>query len=211
MGLDPKRGLRLQRSSLPGPSQAQRGRDPVAGQREPGVRGQGDTVLHVLDSGRAARCVDAVRRGVGLRERTDDPVYDYAKRVNRYLRVIGKVLLPLVSESVVHAREERLPFGAKPFKADGHVRSVGGSPIILGWFRKPGVPDVRYLFVANRSFASVANSRLQLSRSVRGAFELDASTGRFARAAVQAAHGRRYLRPRLSPGEALLYKLRIRG
>jgi len=147
---------------------------------------------------------------VSLNGRTT-PVYDHAKRVNGYLRVVGKVLLPLVSESVVHAREERLPLGAKPFKADGHVSSVGGSPIILGRFRKPGVPDVRYLFVANRSFASVANSRLELSRSVRGVFELDASTGRFARAAVQAAHGRRYLRPRLSPGGAQLYELRIRG
>ena len=135
-------------------------------------------------------------------------LYDYAKRVNRYLRVVGKVLLPFVSESVVHTREERLPRGADPFKADGYVSSVSGSPLILGRFRKPGAPDVRYLLVVNRSFANAAKSQLTLSRSVRGVFKLDTSRDRFTKVTLQATHGNRYLGLRLSPGGAQLYQLR---
>jgi hypothetical protein len=134
-------------------------------------------------------------------------LYDYTKRVNSYLRTMGKALLPLISESVVHAREERLPWGAKPFKADGYISSVSGSPIILGRSRKPGVADARYLFVANRSSARAAKSRLTLSRSVRGVFKLDTSTGRFTKVAFQASHGRRYVMLRLSLGGARLYQL----
>ncbi len=134
-------------------------------------------------------------------------LYDYARRVNAYLRVMGKALLPLVSESVVHAREERLPKGAKPFKADGYVSAVSGSPLILGRFRKPGVPDARYLFAANRSYAKAAKSRLKLSRSVRGVYRLNTGTGRFVRISPQTADGRRYLSPKLARGEARLYRL----
>ena len=122
--------------------------------------------------------------------------------------MVGKVLLPLVSESVVHAREERLPWGADPFKADGYVSSVSGSPLILGRFRKPGAPDVRYLHVVNRSFANVAKSRLELSRSVRGVFKLDTSRDRFIKVTLQAANGHRYVGLTLSPGGAQLYQLR---
>ena len=129
-------------------------------------------------------------------------LYDYAKRV------VGKVLLPFVSESVVHTREERLPRGADPFKADGYVSSVSGSPLILGRFRKPGAPDVRYLLVVNRSFANAAKSQLTLSRSVRGVFKLDTSRDRFTKVTLQATHGNRYLGLRLSPGGAQLYQLR---
>ncbi len=136
------------------------------------------------------------------------PLYYYARRVNAYLRVMGKALLPLVSESVVHAREQRLPWGAKPFKADGYLSSVSGSPLILGRFRKPGVPDVRYVFVANRSFASVAESRLTLSRAVRGVYMLNTGTGRFVRITPRAADGRRYLGLKLARGEGRLYQLR---
>ncbi len=151
-----------------------------------------------------------IRFGEGLVSTSGRPtrLYDYARRVNAYLRVMGKALLPLVSESVVHAREERLPRGAKAFKADGYLSSVSGSPLILGRFRKPGAPDVRFLFAANRSFANLAKSRLTLSRSVRGVYKLNTGTGKFVRVALQAAGGRRYLGMKLARGEAGLYQLR---
>ena len=138
---------------------------------------------------------------------TQTTLYDYAKKVNAYLGVMGKALLPLVSESVVHAREERLPLGAKPFKADGYVSAVSGSPLILGRFLRPGVPDVRYFFVTNRSLARVAESRLALSRPIREVHKLDIETDEFVRVSPQAVDGRRYLRLKLAPGEARLYRL----
>ena len=68
--------------------------------------------------------------------------------------------------------------------------------------------DARYLFVANRSFANVAGSRLTLSRSVRGVFKLNVSTGRFTKVALQAAQEGRHLGLSLPPGGAELYQLR---
>lgn len=134
------------------------------------------------------------------------PLYDYARRTNAYLRVVGKVLLPLVSETVVHAREKRLPKGAKPFRKDGFVREVGGDPIILGRFRKAGTTD-RHLFVANRSFSNAARNRLKFSGSVKRVFELDPTTGRFTRVRLQGSPPRN-LPLRMAPGAAQLYLLR---
>jgi hypothetical protein len=135
------------------------------------------------------------------------PIYGYAKNVNAYLRVVGKELLPLVSETVVHAREKRLPLGAKPFRADTYVRSVSGTPIILGRFRKPGLPDARYLLVANRSPSKVAKSRLTFSKRVRRVFRLDIGTGRYVRVALRGTP-KRELPLSLAPGSARLYMLR---
>ena len=65
--------------------------------------------------------------------------------------MMGKALLQRASESVLHAEKRRLLWGAKPFKAIGYSSSVSCSPVIPGRYRNPSLPDVRYLFVANRS------------------------------------------------------------
>lgn len=145
---------------------------------------------------------EAMISGAGQRT----PLYDYARRTNAYLGVVGKALLPLVSETVVHARERRLPKGAKPFRKDGYVREVGGEPIILSRFRKAGSTD-RHLFVANRSFSNAARSRLKFSGSVKRVFKLDPTTGRFVRARLQGSPPRN-LPLRIAPGAARLYLLR---
>lgn len=108
------------------------------------------------------------------------PLYDYAKRVNSYLKVVGKALLPLTSESVVHANEDPLPLGARAFpeNGDGYVKSVSGSPVILGSFSNPTGGTERYLLVANRSFSDQAIlTKLTLDGSVSKVSELDSSTG----------------------------------
>ena len=131
------------------------------------------------------------------------PLYNYAKRANNYLRVVGKVLLPLTSDSVVHANEEPLPHGATAFKADRYVRSTSGSPVILGKFRKPAGGTDRYLLAANCSFAKEAKTKITLSDSVRKVFKLDSQTGTFASVAQQGT-----LKLRIAPGGARLYLLR---
>ena len=131
------------------------------------------------------------------------PLYNYAKRANNYLRVVGKVLLPLTSDSVAHANEEPLPHGATAFKADRYVRSTSGSPVILGKFRKPTGGTDRYLLAANRSFAKEAKTKITLSGSVRKVFKLDSQTGTFASVAQQGT-----LKLRIAPGGARLYLLR---
>ena len=131
------------------------------------------------------------------------PLYNYARRANNYLRVVGKVLLPLTSDSVVHANEEPLPHGATAFKADRYVRSTSGSPVILGKFRKPTGGTDRYLLAANRSFAKEAKTKITLSGSVRRVFKLDSQTGTFASVAQQGT-----LKLRIAPGGARLYLLR---
>ena len=103
--------------------------------------------------------------------------YGYATRVNAYLRVIGGVLKPLVSESVAHARVKRLPRGAAAFKPDGYVRAVSGSPVILSRFRSPSGGTERHLLVVNRSSAKQANTQVTLSDAVTEVSEIDRETG----------------------------------
>ncbi|MBA3388275.1 MAG: hypothetical protein M3397_11585 [Actinomycetota bacterium] len=85
----------------------------MAGQRQPGIRGEGHSVLHLLDPDYAAR--RPIRFGQALISSTGQraPLYGAAARVNNYLQVIGKKLLPLVSESVVHADEKNPPRGTR--------------------------------------------------------------------------------------------------
>jgi hypothetical protein len=131
------------------------------------------------------------------------PLYAYAKRANDRLKVIGKVLLPLTSESVVHANENLLPKGAKAFKADGYIKSVSGSSVILGRFRDPAGGTKRYLLVTNRSFANAAQTRLRLSDSVSKVLQLDSQTGTFVPVAQQGS-----ILLSIAPGDARLYLLR---
>jgi len=131
------------------------------------------------------------------------PLYTYAKRANNRLKVVGKVLLPLTSESVVHANENPLPKGARAFKADGYIKSVSGSSVILGRFRDPAGGTERYLLVTNRSFANAAQTVLSLSGSVSKVLELDNQTGAFVSVAQQGS-----IPLSIAPGGARLYLLR---
>jgi hypothetical protein len=137
------------------------------------------------------------------REGVLTPLYDYAKRANDYLKVVGKVLLPLTSESVVHANETPLPKGTKAFKTDGYIKSVSGSAVILGRFRDPAGGTERYLLVTNRSFANAAQTRLTLSDSVSEVLQLDGQTGTFAPVTQQGS-----ILLSIAPGSAQLYLLR---
>jgi hypothetical protein len=103
--------------------------------------------------------------------------YGYATRVNAYLRVIGGVLKPLVSESVAHAGVKRLPRGAAAFKPDGLVRAVSGSPVILAKFRSPAGGTERHLLVINRSSAKQANTRVTLSDAITSVTEISEVNG----------------------------------
>jgi hypothetical protein len=131
------------------------------------------------------------------------PLYAYAKRANNRLKAVGKVLLPLTSESVVHANDNPLPRGAKAFKADGYIKSVSGSSVILGRFRDPAGGTERYLLVTNRSFANAAQTRLMLSDSVSKVLELDNQTGTFVPVAQQGS-----ILLSIPSGGARLYLLR---
>ena len=113
------------------------------------------------------------------------PLYADAKRANERLKVVGKVLLPLTSESVVHANKNPLPKGAKAFKTDGYIKSVNGNSVILGRFRDLAGGTERYLLVTNRSFSHAAQTWLKLSDSVSKVLELDSQTGTFVPVAQQ--------------------------
>jgi hypothetical protein len=135
------------------------------------------------------------------------PLYDYATRVNSYLKVVGKALLPLTSVSVVHAGETTLPPGTTAFSADGYIKSVSGSPVILGSFSGPAGGTGRYLLVVNRSFAAQASTQLTLEASVTKVSELDStsSAGTFTQVTLtEPAHS---LQVTLDPGKARLYLL----
>jgi len=132
-------------------------------------------------------------------------LYGYAQRVNTYLKAVGKVLLPLVSESVVHAQEKRLPKGARPFRRDAYVRAISGSTVILSQFSEDGTTK-RYLFVANCSFANTARTRLTVGGAVTKVSRLNITTGEFDPVRL-VGRPRRDLPIRIAPGAARLYLL----
>jgi hypothetical protein len=121
--------------------------------------------------------------------------------------VIGKVLLPLTSESVVHAKEKRLPRGAKAFKADDYVKSVEGSRVILGRFIDESVATKdRYLLVANRSFLKSAETKLTLSDLISRVSEVSSETGVLESVTLTGTPPRN-LSMKIAPGRARLYVL----
>jgi len=134
------------------------------------------------------------------------PRYEYATNADEYLKVMGRELLPLTSESVVHAREGRLPRGAKAFRADNRVRTVSGSPVILSRFKDPNGGTERYLFVANRSLAKVAETRLTLVDSISRVSGLDIEAEEFVEV-TPTGDPPRNLPLRIGPGKAQLYRL----
>ncbi len=138
------------------------------------------------------------------------PLYGHARSVNRYLRAVGGVLLPLVSESVVHAGERRLPRGASGFRRDLWVYSVSGSPVILGRFRRPGRQDLRYLLVVNRSPARAARAVLDLPSRVARLYGFEPGRRRFVGLRPPRKRGRLRFGMRLAPGAARLFLLRAR-
>jgi hypothetical protein len=132
-------------------------------------------------------------------------LYGYALRVNAYLKVVGKVLLPLIFESVVHAQERQLPRGAKPFRGDGYVREVSGNPVILSRFQKAGTTD-RYLLVVNRLVAKTARTRLTMGGAIRRVSRLNITTGEFDPVRLR-GRPRQDLVLTIPPGGAGLYLL----
>ncbi len=136
------------------------------------------------------------------------PRYYYAQNANKYLSVIGKVLLPLTSESVVHAKEgKRLPRGAKAFKADNYVSTVDGSQVILSRFLDDSIDTAdRYLFVANRSFQKAAETKITLSDLVSEVSEINSETGQTEPVTLTGTPPRNLL-VKLAPGRARLYWL----
>lgn len=151
---------------------------------------------------------DPIKFGQALISNTGQrtALYYAAGRVNGYLRVIGKTLLPLVSESVVHAGEKNPPRGAKPFQKDAYVKSRSGSPVILSRFRDPAGGADRHMLVVNRSFSKRAVARLKLSSAVSRVFEISRTTGQPDPVALQ-GDPPRYLPVGLAPGAARLYVL----
>jgi hypothetical protein len=152
------------------------------------------------------------------------PLHGYATNVNKdYLSVVGKVLLPLKSESVVHALEDSLPSGTTAFSDDGYVNTVSvrdplnpATPVILGSFSNPAVGTERYLLVVNRSFSKQAsNVKLTLNTSVvSDVSALDIGTGTFGSVKAGEYEGGVHTPDfpgGLAAGRARLYRLKLQS
>ncbi len=139
-------------------------------------------------------------------------LYDYAARANEFLRKVGRVLLPLTSDSVTHFGEKNLPRGARPFERDDYVEAVSGAPAILGFFSALGDTDKRYVLVVNRSpNRRSETTRLTVSGIVKSVYRFDPSAGETGEGAfVQetlTGDPPRFLNPSLGAGRAVLYRL----
>lgn len=133
--------------------------------------------------------------------------YTAAKRINTtWLHQVGRELKPLVSESVVHANENPLPFGTTGFTPTDLVSEISGQPVVVGTFRSrdAAVKD-RWLLVANRSHSAIARATVTVRpEKVYGVEVFQAISkgyGSLAAAGVPVS---------LAPGAATLLRLRVR-
>jgi hypothetical protein len=138
---------------------------------------------------------------------TANPLFEAARTINTtWLRPVGRELKPLISESVQHANEHPLPWGATGFSPGRYVTSVSGSPVILGLFRAARGRGTRWLMVANRSLADAATTGVVLDgQTVKTASRFDPGTRRY----VQEHGGSLDLK--LAAGAAALYRLDTEG
>ena len=111
----------------------------------------------------------------------------------------------------MHKGVKKAKPGVQPFKADGWVRAVSGSPVILGRFFRNSVEDPdRYLLVANRSLANATeNTWLTVSDSVVEVSRFDTSTdpGTYVPVALEGTPPQSF-QVDLKAGRAELYRLR---
>jgi hypothetical protein len=138
--------------------------------------------------------------------------YNRAAEVNGYLKVIGRELLPLTSEIVMHTGVKKPRPGVQPFKANNYVRAVkvvSGSQVIVGKFRKTLEDPERYLLIVNRSPATPSTTQLTVSDSVGEVFKFNTSAdpGRYDPVTLGGTSSRSF-EVQLDPGRAALYRLR---
>ena len=138
------------------------------------------------------------------------PRYGYARDANEFLRKVGKILLPLTSESVNHFGEQRLPLGAKPFEGyPSYVKAASGSAAILGLFKESDASTERYLLVVNRSPNKAATTRLTIPGIVRSVERFDPSISPDGDFVSKPLTGDppRFLNVSSGAGRAVLYRL----
>lgn len=137
-------------------------------------------------------------------------LYYATQRINNsYLNPIGKVLLPLVSESVTHSVQPQTPRGVEIFSGDNWIATVTGGPIILSRFRDPNsVANERYVLAVNQVGDAPANVRLTCHPQIDAIFRLDTGTRRFVPVPQERSLGAFHIETRLAPGDARLYLLR---
>jgi hypothetical protein len=136
-------------------------------------------------------------------------LYDNAQEVNGYLRIVGRELLSLTSEAVMHAGVKKAKPGVQPFKANNYVRAVKGSSVILGKFRRILENPERYFLVVNRSLDTpTQGTRLTVPASVTGVSRFDTTTdpGTYVPVTLEGTSTRSF--PiELDPGRAELYRI----
>ena len=144
------------------------------------------------------------------RDRKKTALYGYARRANDFLQKVGGILLPLISESVTHFGERRLPRGAEPFAGDDYVKAASGDAAIFGLFGNPNDATERYLLVVNRSPNKAATTRLTISATDSSVDRFDPSVEAPGDPFVtQPLTGSpRFFTATMGAGRAILYRLR---
>lgn len=104
-------------------------------------------------------------------------VYQDAKALNNnHLQPVGQQVKHLVSESVVHANDDPLPFGAVEFSESAQLRAVEGGAVVLGQFKQPSTDARRWLLVANRAWNASTSVTVTIQPGVAEVAEFSVST-----------------------------------
>jgi hypothetical protein len=132
------------------------------------------------------------------------PLYAAASTLNRtWLQPVGRLLKPLVPESVQHANDAPLPVGTTAFASGNHLATATGDPVILALFRSATDDGVRHLLITNRSPEQPAVARIGLNQAkVAAVSSFTPADGTYAPAVPPTT-----LTVELAAGAAALYRL----
>ncbi len=124
--------------------------------------------------------------------------FNQVKRINGELKVLGPILVKLISTGVYHTGE--IPGGCSAVSPDLPVQ-VSGEPLVLGMFKHED--GSTWAMVVNRDLRRSTTARLKFEASVNAAQAVSAKTG--VRRNLKLDEGAAELK--LRPGDGVLLKL----
>jgi hypothetical protein len=97
-----------------------------------------------------------------------DVKYEYVKRINNRIKLLGPTLVRLASTGVYCT--DPLPPGTQRLPPGQPVKQAEGGPMVLGFFKD--IEGKQYVFVINRSFSAGITAKLTTDHRMASASEV---------------------------------------
>lgn len=97
------------------------------------------------------------------------PIWYMARNVNREILQLSSVLKTLHSINVYHSKP--LPKGTRSLPENFLIKTVGGAPLVIGYFQD--IKGRSYLMLVHRNYENVGDVQLKVSDAVKGLIEVN--------------------------------------